>query len=121
MSSLLLDAVTWDFVTDASNNIAVADDPYATVQAVANAIRTVKAEVWFDTTLGIDYFNLIFGKTPSLALLKNEFVTAARTVLNVKAAKCVFTSFQNRVLTGQVQIVTDFGTFVVPFSKAVTP
>jgi hypothetical protein len=121
MSSLLLDNVSWDLTADASNNIAVADEPYSTIQDVANAVRTVLGEVWFDTTLGIDYFGLILGKAPSLALLKNAIVQAAKSVLNVSSAKCVIQSFANRVLSGQVQVVTSVGTFIIPFSKAVVP
>src|SRR6266704_392789 len=115
MSSLLLDAQSWDLVANASNNIAVADDPYATLQDVANAVRTVQGEVWYNTALGIDYFGLILGKVPSLALLKNAIVIAAQSVLNVSSAKCVISSFQNRVLEGQVQVKTSSGTFVIPF------
>lgn len=119
MSSLLLDTQTWDLVADASRNIAVADAPYAIIQDVACATRTVLGEVWYDTTLGIDYFGLILGQTPSLALLKNAVVVAAQSVLDVKSAKCVIASFQNRIIEGQIQVVTSFGTFTIPFSKAV--
>lgn len=120
MSSLLLDAATWDLVADASGNIAVADNPYALAQEVANAIRTFQGEVWFDTSLGLDYFGLVLGKTPSLALLKSALVTAALSIDGVASAKCAISSFRNRTLEGQVQIVTTTGvTVVVPFSQVV--
>lgn len=121
MTSLLLDTVSWDLAADASNNIAICDAPYSVIQEVSNAVRTVLGEVWFDTALGIDYFGLILGKVPSLALLKNAIETAAESVLNVNSAKCVIQSFANRVLSGQVQVTTTSGTFVIPFSKMVTP
>jgi hypothetical protein len=122
MSSLLLDAVLWDLVLDASGNIAVANDPYATAQDVACAIRTVLAEVYYDTTLGIDYFGLIFGKTPSLALLKNSIVNAALTVPTVASAQCFITSFANRVINGQVQVTMNSGqTLVVSLAQDVDP
>jgi hypothetical protein len=121
-SSLLLDATTWDLTVDASNNIAVAADPYATAQDVACAIRTVLAEVWYNTTLGIDYFGLVFGKTPSLALLKAAIVTQALTVTNVVSAQCFITNFTNRVVTGQVQFTTSSGqTFGVLITQYVDP
>ena len=119
MTSLLLDDKTWDLVADASNNIAICSAPYSVIQDVANAIRTVLGEVWFNTSLGIDYFGLVLGRAPSLALLKNAIVQCAESVLNVSSAKCVINSFQNRVLSGQVQVVTTSGTFVIPFSKMV--
>lgn len=120
MTSLLLDDVTWDLVADASNNIAICAAPYSVLQDVSNAVRTVLGEVWFDTTLGIDYFGLVLGKSPSLALLKGAIVNAAKSVMDVNSAKCVIQSFQNRVLTGQIQVTTSSGTFVISFSKMVT-
>jgi len=120
MSSLLLDAAEWDLVADASGNIAVADNPYALAQEVANAIRTFLGEVWFNTSLGLDYFGLVLGKTPSLALLKTALVAAALSIEGVASARCFIASFRNRVLDGQVQIVTTTGvTVVVPFSQVV--
>lgn len=120
MSSLLLDAATWDLTIDASGDIAVAEDPYAVAQEVANAVRTFLGEVWFDTTLGIDYFGLILGKTPSLALLKARLVVAAASVSGVTSAKCFISSFRNRVLEGQIQLNTNTGTtIVVPFSQVI--
>lgn len=117
MSSLLLDADSWDLTLDASGNIAVADDPYATAQDVACAIRTVLGEVWFNVSLGIDYFGLIFGKTPSLALLKTSITQQALTVPSVTTAKCFITGFLNRTITGQVQVTTTASP--TPFAVAI--
>jgi len=123
MSSLLLDALSWDLVADASGNIAVADDPYATAQDVACAIRTVLAEAWYDTTLGIDYFGLFLGRVPSLALLKNDIVKAALSVATVTKARVVITGFVNRELVGQVQFYTTSSAkaTTIPFSQVVLP
>lgn len=122
MSSLLLDADLWDLTLDASGNIAVADDPYATAQDVACAVRTFLGEVYYNTTLGIDYFGSIFGKTPSLALLKNAIVQAAFTVSTVATAQCFITSFTNRSISGQVQVTTKSGTsLAISFSQDVDP
>jgi hypothetical protein len=122
MSSLLLDATLWDLVLDASGNMAVADDPYATAQDVACACRTVLKEVYYNTLLGIDYFGLILGKTPSLALLKNAIVNAALTVPTVATAQCFITSFTNRGINGQVQVTMNSGkSLVVSITQDIDP
>lgn len=106
MNTLLLAVDTWDLVIDASRNIAVAAPPYALAQDVASAIRTFLAEVYYDTTLGIPYFEQILGKTPPVTLFQEYMVQAALTVPGVVAAKCNLQSFVNREVQGQV-IFTD--------------
>jgi hypothetical protein len=64
MDTLLLDVGLWDLTLDAYGNIAVAAAPYALAQDVASACRTVLGEVYYDDTLGVDYFGQSFGKTP---------------------------------------------------------
>jgi hypothetical protein len=103
MSTLLLDTVTWDLVVDAFGNIAVASNPYALAQDAASAIRTFQGEVYYDTTIGVPYQNIL-GKRPNLALTKQALITAALTVPGVVSATCFLTGFTNRALTGQVQI-----------------
>jgi hypothetical protein len=121
MKTILLDATKWDLVLDVSGNIAVADDPYAKAQDVASAERLFKGELWYNTTLGIDYFGLILGKSPSLALLKNYWNTAAKRVPGVVTAKSFISSFQNREIRGQVQITDDEGNTTVVAVRQVVP
>lgn len=106
MKTLLLDIDTWDLVLDVSGNIAVATDPYALAQDAASAIKTFSGEVWYDTTLGVPFWTEILGHLPSLALVKAKFVSAALTVPGVVSAQVFVTSFVNRELRGQVQIVS---------------
>jgi len=107
MDTLYLDPTAWDLTLDSSGNIAKASVPYALAQDAASAIRTFKGEVYFDTTQGIPYFTDIFGQFPPLNLMRQEFISAAMTVPEVKAAQVYFSDFKNRVITGQVQ-VTDY-------------
>lgn len=107
--TLLLDVQAWDLGLDASGNIAVASAPYALAQDAASAIRLVQGEYWYDTTQGVPYFQQILGKLPPLALLRAKFTAAALTVPGVKAARCFFSSFNNRQLSGQVQITDGSG------------
>ncbi|HEY0120663.1 MAG TPA: hypothetical protein VGC14_02690 [Rhizobium sp.] len=108
-STLLLDTDLWDLAVDTSGNIAVASEPYALAQDAASAIRTFEGEVFYDTTLGIPYFSQILGYAPPISLMKAYFNEAALTVDGVVTSKCFITSWDNRVVTGQVQITDEDG------------
>lgn len=109
-TTLLLDPVTWDLTVDLNGNIAVASDGYALAQDAASAIRLFRAELWYDTTQGIPYFEKVLGQMPPLALLKAYFQAAALTVPGVASAKVFITSIGvNRIVTGQVQITNTQG------------
>lgn len=119
MKTLLLDTVDWDLVLDASGNIAVASEPYSLAQDAASAIRTFAREVWYDTTLGVEYWRKIMGFLPPLNLLKAEFVNAARKVPRVSDVRCYMTRVTDRVIAGQIQVVDQFGrTAVINFQQA---
>lgn len=104
-STLLLDPGTWDLSRDASGNIAVASEPYSLAQDAASAIKTFLGEVYFDTTIGVPYRQQILGQRPPLALLKQQLVKAALTVPDVASATVFITSFVDRAISGQVQII----------------
>lgn len=113
MNTVLLDPGAWDLLLDASGNIAMASNPYSQAQDAASAIKTFQGEVYYDDTLGIPYWTRILGRLPPLSYIKAQLVAAALTVPGVTAAACFLTSFTGRVVTGQVQIVTDDGANVV--------
>lgn len=108
MDTLLLDISTWDLVVDANGDIAVASDPYSQAQDAASAIRTFFGEVYYNTTLGIDY-SQILGQSPPAALMKKLFINAALTVPGVTSADVFLTTLTNRSISGQVQITNDKG------------
>jgi hypothetical protein len=107
-STLLLDVGTWDLTLDASGNIALAAPPYALAQDVASACRTVLGEVYYDDTLGVDYFGQLFGQTPPIAVFQEQFVSQALTVPGVVLATCNIESYSaaTRETVGQV-VFTD--------------
>lgn len=107
--TLLLDTVLWDLVLDADGDIAVAAEPYSLAQDAASAIKTFLGEVYWDTTVGIDYLGEIFAKSPSVPLLKARFVAAALTVPGVAAAQVFISSISERGVAGQVQVVNELG------------
>jgi hypothetical protein len=109
MDTLLLDTQRWDLVGDLSGNIAVASDPYSMAQDAATAIKTFEGEVYYDTTLGVPYWQQILGKLPPLSLVKAQLVAAAETVLGVVSAQAFLTGSSGRTLTGQVQIEDSTG------------
>jgi hypothetical protein len=115
-NTLLLDQTVWDLVLDVNGNIALAGAPYSVAQDVASATRTFLGECWYDTSQGIPYWQQILGEFPPLQYVAEQIQNSALTVPNVVAAKVAFTSFQNRSLTGQIQIIdTDGATNNVAF------
>lgn len=104
MNTMLLDVGTWDLTLDAFGNIASAAAPYALAQDVASAARTVLGEVYYDTSLGVDYFGLIFGLTPPVPVFQEQFVKAALTVPGVVSATCILEAYsaETREATGQI-------------------
>lgn len=120
MQTLLLDTQLWDLTLDAFGNIAVAAEPYAIGQDVASAIRLFNAELYYDITKGVRYFEDILGYAPPLALIKAELTNAAKTVPTVTAAKAFIAVTDDRVVTGQVQCTSSFGTVVVTGGVAST-
>lgn len=103
-STLLLDVALWDLTLDASGNMALAEPPYALAQDVASACRTVLAEVYYDDTLGVDYFGLIFGLTPPTTVFQEQFIAQTLTVSGVVSATCNIEAYSaaTRETTGQV-------------------
>ncbi len=116
MSSLLLDTEQWDLVLDASGNIALAQPPYSLAQDVACAVRTVLGEVYYNRSIGLDYFGKVYGKLPPASMLVQLIVNQALTVPGVVTAQCVITSFSARSVNGQIQFTDTSGvTTVVNF------
>jgi hypothetical protein len=105
-STILLDPDTWDLLLNSDGNIALAQLPYALAQDAASAILTYLGEVYWDTTVGVPWLQQIFGKKPSLALLKQQLVDAAETVPDVESAVVFISSFSNRLVSGQVQVTS---------------
>ena len=108
--SILLDRTTWDFVVDASGNIAVCSETYSIIQNVATAIRTWFAEVWYDTSIGIPYDDGIFDGTAPLSIMKAQAEATAETVSGVASAQCLFLlQSATRTLSGAIAITLTTG------------
>jgi hypothetical protein len=104
MKTMLLDRTDWDLCVDAEGNMAAAIEPYQLAQDAASAIKLFRGELWYDTVKGVPYFEQILGKSPPLQLLKNAMEAAAMTVPGVVQAVCSISSYEGRLITGQVQV-----------------
>lgn len=113
MDTLLLDRDNWDVTVDATGNIALASAPYAILQDVASACRLFLGEAYYDTTKGVPYFSEALGRSVPTPLLKARMEEAARAVPGVTSARCVLTLQPDRVMTGQIQVTTDGGSFTL--------
>lgn len=109
MKTLLLDQIAWDLVLDAKGSIALASDPYAIAQNVASAVQTFLGECWYDTSLGVPYWQQILGQYPALSLVKKKIEEQALKVPGVAEVKTVIVDFVDRGITGQIQIIDDQG------------
>jgi len=109
MDTLLLDTGTWDLVLDINGNLAVASNPYSVTQDVASACRTFLGELWYDTTIGIPYFEQILGHQPPLAILKSLLVNAAKTVPGCNNPVVFILAFEGRSVSGQIQFTDGTG------------
>jgi hypothetical protein len=94
----------WDLCLDASGNIAMATGPYSLAQDAASACRTFVGECWYDTTIGVPYWQEILGHFPTLTLVKAQLVAAAMTVPGVESAQVFISGVVGRQLQGQVQV-----------------
>jgi len=108
-NTLLLDQTAWDLVLDANGNIALAGAPYSIAQDVASAARTFLGECWYDTSLGLPYWQDILGKMPPLNYISQQMQTEAFTVPDVAQVQVNFTQFSNRTLAGQIQVIDTDG------------
>jgi hypothetical protein len=107
-STLLLDSLSWDNVVDVNGNIAIAGPPYSQAQDASSAIRLWLGELYYDTTQGVPYSNIL-RKIPNLTTLKSYMVSAALTVPGVVSAVCYISSFSWRAVSGQVTITNETG------------
>lgn len=109
-NSLLLDQSAWDLVLDINGNIALASAPYSIAQDVASATRTFIGECWYNTSLGLPYWQQILGKLPPLQFISQKMVEQCLIIPNVSSAKVTFQSFTDRELIGQIEIIDTDGT-----------
>lgn len=112
-NTLLLDRGPWDLCVDGARNIAVASEPYSIVQDVASACRLFTNELWYGGDQGVPYFSQVLGKFRPIGILKERLRRQALSVPGVLSATVFLEEVGDRVMSGQVQIVTSTGSHVV--------
>lgn len=78
----------WDITLDDSGNIGSTANPYAVAQDVACACSTFMGEAWYDTTLGIPYYERIVGHWPGTQLINTKMQSEALRLPYVQSAFC---------------------------------
>lgn len=109
MNTLFLSTNAWDLTLDSAGNIAMASAPYSLAQDAASAIKTFVGDLYFAPTEGIPYLTQILGQLPPLSDIRTLYVAAAMQVPGVIAAQVFFSSFNNRTLSGQLQVTDRAG------------
>lgn len=109
MNTLLLDTELWDLAVDAVGNIAMASDPYSMAQDAASNIRTFEGEVYYNTTLGVPYWEQVLGQAPPISLMKALWNAAGLEVPGVVGARTFITEWVDRTVRGQVQVTDSAG------------
>lgn len=107
--STLLLSKAWDLTVDDAGNIAMDSTSYAVAQDVASACRTIRGELFYDTSVGIPYRELVWGQTYVPQLVKTLIEDAAKTVPGVVQALATISLQKDRVLTGDVRVIDENG------------
>lgn len=105
--SLLLNVEKWDISLDDSGNIGITSNPYAVAQDAACACSTFLGECWYDTTLGIPYYERILGKWPGTQLIATKMATEAKKLPYVQSAFCTVTVGKVSRAASGVMTLTD--------------
>lgn len=115
MDTLALDPTLWDVTTDLYGNLATFGDATPAsaqtgpgmrlAQDVATRCRAWHGEVYYDTTQGIRY-EQILGAAPNLAVVQNAFNTEALNVplCETAIADFAFTAGSVREITGTLNV-----------------
>lgn len=103
MNTLVLNE-DWDITLAENGTLATVDTDYATAQKVANEVRLFTQDAFFNQQNGIPHFNIELGSLPPQQILKQRIKQAALAVEGVVSATVSFSSLEDRVLTGAVNV-----------------
>lgn len=93
---------TWDIYLDANGNLELTNPDSSIAQDVASAVRTFEGECWYDTTLGMPYFQSILGKSPPNSLVVSNIRDQALTINGVNSVNVVGVGLNGRNLKGVI-------------------
>lgn len=101
-NTIPLDTSTWDIFLNAAGNLSLTDPDSSIAQDVASAVRTFQGECWYDNTLGMPYFQAIFGKSPPNSFVVSNIKTQAFTIPGVNSVNVVGAGLQGRNFKGVI-------------------
>ena len=105
--SFQLNPETWGLMLDDNGNIAITSNPYAVAQDVACACSTFLGECWYDTTLGIPYYERILGHWPGTQLINTKMQAEALKLPYVQSAFCTTVIGKGDRAASGVMTITD--------------
>ncbi len=115
MNTLKLSTDKWDLVLDSNGNLTIAADGEAMSQDAASAILTFQGEVYYDVSLGVPWTNIL-AELPPVNYVRAQCERAAAAILPDGTKLAVFfSSFTQRLLSGQVQVSDGATTTVANF------
>ena len=94
----------WDLSVDTSKNIAVASHALSLAQDVACAIQVFQGELFYDISQGIPYKDMVLGQMYAPSVLVGLLQNTALTVPGVVYAVAAVTAFNNRQISGTIDI-----------------
>lgn len=101
-NSIPLNTSTWDIGLDAAGDLTLLDPDSSIAQDVASAVRTFQGECWYNNTLGMPYFQAIFGRAPPNSFVVNNIKTQAMTVVGVNSVNVLGAGLQGRNFKGVI-------------------
>ncbi|GBQ07252.1 hypothetical protein [Saccharibacter floricola] len=110
MTSLLLDADSWDIGLDDTGNLAVASDAQSILQDACSAEQTWLGEVLYDQSLGVSYDDALLAGKSTSPFYAADVEQAVQAVPGVAAVTChLLTPTSERRQTGILVITATNG------------
>ena len=102
--SIPLNTSSWDVYLDQNGDMFLGDEDSSIAQDVASAVRTFEGECWYNTELGMPYFQSIFGRSPPNSLVVSNITTQAFTIDGVNSVNVSGIGLQGRNLKGVITL-----------------
>ena len=104
-----------DLYLDANGQLAVSTGREAYADIMADAIRTMRGELWSDTGFGVEYFGTVFARSNSIEAWKVQMRSIIQGFDFVKSISEFNTEYDSNshTLNFKIVIETDQGTVEV--------
>ena len=114
MITFATDSSTNDMFLDGTHNIATKSDADAILNVVQNALRTLKAEIQLDLTVGVPYFETILQiQSPDVSVWEGYMIQEAEKINGVIRVNYMRSKIENNILTYEMELLTEYGTGLI--------